>query len=440
MLCPRVLQSALCAAVLLAFACLAQDVTPAKQLSLAEAKKIARRDFPGIAASAARIDAALATIREAHAAYYPVVSVSTAATHYQDVASSDGGGDGYQSYALNGTLSYLVYDGFARKFRVLAAKAGAEATKEAHREAQRLLLQAVSAAYYDCLLGRETMLVARKDADFNQELSKETEKRFAAGAAARSDVLNFLIRTTAAESQYVQAAYEYKIARIVLARLLGLPRETSPDTLDPMPLPALQDKLKVPALEDELNYALAHRPDYLQTEQDVNQLKATLAATKADFLPTVGVGAGYGWSRQDNPRFNDSRDATSYVGIQLTWDVFTGGSTKAQVARQEANIRSLQHSLTLARQGIVAELRQLIESAAVAKKQVELQTRIQTMTEEARKLVRNEYLAGRASLTRLNEAQTDLVKAEGNLVKARIRYWKILEDIAAASAKILIEQ
>jgi outer membrane protein TolC len=366
--------------------------------------------------------------------------VSTSATHYQDVPSTDGGGDGHQSYALNGTLSYLVYDGFARKFRVLAAQAGAEATREAHREGQRLLLQAVSSAYYDCLLGRETMLVARKDADFNQALSEETQKRFDAGAAARSDVLNFLIRTTAAESQYVQAAYEYKIARIVLAQLMGLPRGTSPDTLAPMPLPPAQDTLKIPVLEDELNYALAHRPDYLGTEQNVSQLKATLAATKADFLPTVGVGAGYGWSRQGNPRFNDSRDASSYVGIQLTWDAFTGGSTKAQVARQEANIRSLQHSLTLARQAIVSELRQLIESAAVAKKQVELQTRIQTMTEEARKLVRNEYLAGRASLTRLNEAQTDLVKAEGNLVKARIRYWKILEDIAAASAKILIER
>ncbi|MBT7165579.1 MAG: hypothetical protein HN904_22570, partial [Victivallales bacterium] len=56
----------------------------------------------------------------------------------------------------------------------------------------------------------------------------------------------------------------------------------------------------------------------------------------------------------------------------------------------------------------------------------------------ARKLVRNEYVAGRASLTRLNEAQTDLVRAAGDLVKARIRYWQILEDVAAASAKILI--
>lgn len=409
-------------------------------LSLAEAKRIARRDHPSIAASQARIDAALATIREATAAYYPVVSVSTSALRTEASPASTGAADRYNSYALNGTLSYLVFDGFSRRFRLLAAKAGAEASREAQRETQRILLQAVASAYYDCLLGRETMLVAKRDMEFNQELTEETRKRFSAGAAARSDVLNFEIRTATAQSQYVQAAYGYQIARIVLAQLMGLPRETSPDQLDPVPLPDPQGELPLPALDGELDYALAHRPDYLEIDQQIEQLKANLGAIRGGFLPTVGVQGGYGWSRNDNPRFNDDRDAAAYVGVELTWDLYTGGSTQAQVARQQADIRAAQQGLALTRQGIVAELRQLVEAAQNAKTQVELQTRIAAMTEEARTLVRSEYLAGRASLTRLNEAQTDLVRAAGSLATARIRYWKIREDIAAASAKILIEQ
>lgn len=409
-------------------------------LSLDQAKRIARRDHPSIAASQARVDAALATIREATAAYYPQVSVSASALHTQDSPVSSGAPERYESYALNGTLSYLVFDGFARKFRVLSAKAGAEASREAQRDAERLLLQAVGSAYYTCLLGRETMRVAKRDADFNRALSEETGKRFAAGTASRSDVLNFEIRTANAESQYVQAAQSYEIARIVLAQLMGLPRETSPERLDPMPLPDPQGELTIPVLDHELDYALDHRPDYRELNQQVEQLKANLAATRGSYLPTVGIEGGYGWSRDDNPRFHDDRDASSYVGIQLTWDLYTGGSTQAQVARQQADIRAVQQGLALSRQAILAELRQLVEMAKTAKTQVELQTKIATMTDEARTLVHDEYRAGRATLTRLNEAQTDLVRAEGSLATARIRYWQVLEDIAAASAKNLIER
>jgi outer membrane protein TolC len=441
MLRPRCPQAFLCTLVFAAMACMAQPAAELPNpLTLADAKRIARAGYPGIAASAARIDAAMATIRETRSAYQPTVTLSASATRNQDVSSLQGGGSGYNSYALGGSASYLVFDGFARRFRVLAAEAGAEATQEAHREAQRILLQAVAAAYHNCLLGREAMRVAKKDAEFNQELTAETRKRLEVGTATRSDVLNFEIRATTAESSYVQAAFDHKVAQIVLAQLMGLPQERKPEDLQPAALPEEEGKLEIPALDGELEYALVHRPDHVQIERQVEQLEAGLKATRGDFLPTVGVGAGYGWSRADDARFNDSRDADSYVGAQLTWDLYSGGKTKAQMARQRAEIRSLRQNLALSRQAIMAELRQLVESAQVAKKQVELQTRIQAMTAEARRLVRGEYLAGRASLTRLNEAQTDLVRAEGALLRARILFWQALEDISAASGKILQAQ
>lgn len=407
-------------------------------LTLEAAKRIARQGNPSIAASEARIEAAMAVLREAAAAYYPTASVSASAVHTQS-RPAGAGRERTETYGLEGSLGYLVFDGFARKFRTLAAEAGAEASREAEREARRLLLRAVAAAYYDCLLGREAMRVAERDAEFNRELSAETRKRFEAGAAARSDVLNFEIRTVAAESQQVQAAFEYQVARIVLAQLMGLPRETAPDQIDPLPLPEGRDERPLPTLAEELDHALRQRPDHREIEERIAQLEAGRGAARSGHLPRIGVQGGYGWTREGNPRFNDGRDDAAFVGAQLVWDFDIGGGTRAQVARYQAEIRAAQQGLALSRQAIMAELRQLVEAARVAQTQVELQTRIEAMTEEARRLVRNEYLAGRASLTRLNEAQTDLVRAAGNLARARIRYWKILEDIAAASARNLAE-
>jgi outer membrane protein TolC len=281
------------------------------------------------------------------------------------------------------------------------------------------------------------MRIARQDADFNQTLTEETQKRFDAGAAARSDVLNFQIRMAQAESRYLASANDYTNANIVLAALLGipsaqLPADMTPATVDDDPL-----QVPLPVLDDEVAYALDHRPDYIRIDRTIARLQAGAEAVRGDYWPEIGLEAAYGWSRLDNPRFNDSRDASSYIGVSATWDIFTGGSTAAAYSAAKAQVREnrrLQESL---HNDIVAEIARQIENTKLAKQQVELQRRIHKMTSEARELVRNEYAAGRTSLTRLNEAQTDLIRAAGNLAVATIRYWQIRETLASASGQIL---
>ena len=301
---------------------------------------------------------------------------------------------------------------------------------------QRLLLQGVALSYYDALLAREGMTIARRDRDFNRELSAETKKRFEAGTVSRGDVLNFDIRVAQADSSYLAAESDLFRARVALAELLGIPAASLPQGLEQAPLPGVLS-VPLPDLETELEYALANRPDYRQLLESRRRVEAERRAVRGDYLPRLSVGADYGWSRLSNPRFQDDQDASSSIGIAATWELFSGGSTRAFEARLHAQAREISQTIASLTHSIAAELRQRLDAIRVAREQVTLQQHIRDLTLETRDLVRSEYMAGHAGLTRLNEAQTDLVRAEGLLAQATIRHEQATELLAGASGRNL---
>ena len=410
-------------------------------LSLPEAKRVALLDNPGLRAAATRVRAAAAVLGRARAAYSPTLSVGGEARYTRDTPSAGfgGGRDPYESYSLSVRASWLVFDGFVRKFGVLAAQAGREETEAAVAEAQRLLLNGVSQAYHGALLAQESMLISRQDAGFNRQLTEETQKRFDAGAAARSEVLNFQIRTAQADSSFLAAERQSKVMRIVLAELLGIGTADLPAGLALEPIPADVAETETPTLVVELQHALEHRPDLIELELSVQRLRARLGASKGAYWPQLAVEGVYGETRDDDLRFNDDRDAFSYVGLSATWELFSGGRRKHGVREAWSSLDGARQELEARRLAVVSDLRQQIETLRVARSELTLQESIHRMTEETRGLVRNEYLAGRSSLTRLNEAQTDLVRARGSLALARIRFRQAGEDVASTSGRDLVE-
>jgi outer membrane protein TolC len=281
------------------------------------------------------------------------------------------------------------------------------------------------------------MRIARSDADFNRELTQETQRRFEVGTASRSDVLNFRIRTYQAEDNVLASELRYRNAKAALAELLGLRGAALPDNVRLEGPREEQLTAAVPSAEEALQFALTHRPDIRRVARALDQLQAQLSAEKGSYWPSVSLQASYGETRQDNMRFNDDRDGLAFAGAVLSWDLFTGGSTYYACRRLEAQIDAQRQELIRVKIEVAAELRQQVDTVVIAMRQVELQDSIYEMTKEARDLVRDEYSAGKTSLTRLNEAQTDLTRASGRLAAARIRLLEARENAAAASGRNL---
>lgn len=408
----------------------AQDAPVPENLSLAEAKRIALAGNPGVKALLARVQAAEAVVGQARSALAPQVNATAGASWLHDVSMPNGGGDDVPYYQLGVSAQWLLFDGFATQFRVEAAKAGTEANLATWQDGQRLLARGVAVSFLNCLLATEAGRVSERDAQFNNELLAEARKRLEAGNGPRVDVLNFSVRVRTAQNNLLGTRREVRAARQTLAALLGLAGGDLPATtvLTAPDLPSAT----LPDADAALQEALSLRPDLLRYQHAIAQLEAGIAATRADYQPRLAAQAAYSLDRIDNPRFHNDRDANSSIGLALTWNLFDGRLKHYSIAENQALLLATSESRNQLRVEIAAEVRRALDSAATAAEQYANQAEITDMSREIRDIVRKEYVSGLSPLTRLNEAQTDLVRAESNLAQSGIRHRQALEDLAAA--------
>ena len=79
-------------------------------------------------------------------------------------------------------------------------------------------------------------------------------------------------------------------------------------------------------------------------------------------------------------------------------------------------------------------MRKAIIDLTDAQVQIRLRRESLATARENRRIVQAAYVAGKETLTRLNEAQRDFIEAEANLALARIRLRKAWSDLYAAAA------
>lgn len=413
---------------------------PAASLSLDEAKALALRDHPSLEAMRQRVSAAAATVRIARSAYWPTLDANASAAHIQKHSYTgmppafSGMIDmtPYTTYGVDLTAGWLLFDGFRRDFDLLAAQHGEEASRDALADAQRLLLQAVSATYCHALLARETMRIAQEDEEFSGALLTDTRNRFNAGAAPKSEVLSFENRRDQAASQRVEAAKSWRIARVALAELLALPAgEVAEGTAFALPTntPAAQ------TAEDALAYAMGHRPDLQAAEAQAAAAEAQRRSADAAWWPRISAVAQGGLARDDDVRFEMDRNQNLMVGVQATWNFFGGGRDTAAREAAEANARAAAQGKSALALKVGSEVRQNLAALAASHEQLAIRARVLDRARQIRDLVRQEYVGGTAGITRMNEVQNESVRADAGLVIARIDTLLSQENLDAVTGK-----
>ena len=82
---------------------------------------------------------------------------------------------------------------------------------------------------------------------------------------------------------------------------------------------------------------------------------------------------------------------------------------------------------------VIVDVRTAYDNYVTTVKQTKLYQKTYELTKETRDLVEEEYKAGSAELTRMNEAQRDLVNAESNYVASVVRMANAKAQLAAAA-------
>ena len=355
------------------------EVLPADVLTLEQARALAVRGNPDVHAAQARLEAAAARVQQANSYFLPSLTASfnssrtfltpasrnrvntalqpfstlpTDVTNTNDLAVTTllnafrgtlfgnpditGSSHAFSEHATALTATWTVFDSFAREARLLAARYAERASEYALDDVQRLLRRAVDTAYFQVQLAQEQERIAQADEVFSREQFELTERLHEAGRATKADVNNFKVRLLDAQAQVSAARNAREAGRVALAELMGLAGTILPETLALSALEAeAETELTVPDSEPWIERALEARPDLLRLDQIVTSLHEEARVSRALYGPSVVVSGSWGYDRVSTIRYEDD-DQSSAVGVELRWDLYTGGRRTALVREAEA--------------------------------------------------------------------------------------------------------
>lgn len=414
---------------------------PEGSLTLAEARRIALENNPGVTRALKNIEAAQAVLQQARSLWYPQVAANGGYNRMDvdmqpDWAPQVRYEDSFNDVTAGIQAKWLLFDGFARRANILSSKHGVEQSEQVHAETQRLLLDAVTAAYAQAQLALETMAIAAQDLSFNRMLEDDSRKRYEAGTIPEAELLNFSVRALQAETGFMKAGRNHKIACTVLAQLMAMPGTALPPEMQPARSADIGEE-RLPEYETEVEYALKHRPDLLALDAARRALQQQVRTQKAAYSPQVAVVAGLDYEQRNDMATKDIYNRDSYVGLTASWDLFTGGRRPAQVREAAAQLAALDETYTETILDIQSGIHQALETARVAFETYQRNQQAYSLTIRIRESVEKSYKAGAASLTRLNEAQTDLTRSAGAAALSRIEYFQARERLAVETGRIL---
>ena len=397
-------------------------------LHLADALRSAAAHQPSLRRAQAQTAAARARSRQADAPLYPQLSASAS---YQratrngggsDLAGSPGlaglnvsqGGNDFDTFnrfnfGLNATQ--LIWDFGRTSKRASAADQSLEAQRASESTASQQAAQAVRAAFFSAR-GAKALLAVSEDSLLNIERHLAQIQAFVqAGARAEIDLLQLRTDRANARVDLISAQNSYASAKAQLNAAMGVTSDADYDVADDaMPAIAGEDGPLAPLYQR----ALHDRPELRVLARELRAQELTIDATRGGYWPSLSVGTGVSeaGSALDNMAWNWNAGAT------LSWQLYQGGLTVAQVDEARAQLNSLNAEVEAQRQQIRLEVEQARLALRAAVATIAASDEAVSAATERLRQAEARYAAGVGSALELSDAQLALSNARAQRVRA----------------------
>jgi outer membrane protein len=376
----------------------------------------------------AQTAAAKARARQADAPLYPQVSASAA---YQRATRNGGGSDFAGSGALAGlninqggsdfdtynrfnfgiNATQLIWDFNRTSGRADAAEQSVEAQRASEQAAAQQSQQAVRAAFFSARAAKTLLAVAEETLANVEKHLAQIQAFVQAGARAEIDLLQLRTDRANAQVDLISAQNSYASAKAQLNAAMGVTSAADYDVADES-MPAIEGEAG--PLEPLYQRALRDRPELRVLARQLRAQELTIDATRGGYWPSLSVGTGLteAGSALDNMAWNWNAGAT------LSWQLYQGGQTSAQVDEASAQLNSLQADTEALRQQIRLEVEQARLALRAAQATIAASDEGVAAAVERLRQAEARYAAGAGSALELSDAQLALSNARAQRVRA----------------------
>lgn len=314
-------------------------------LDLQRCLAIAFSGHPAIQAASGTLRAGDSRIGQARSGYYPQLNGSAGYSRTDPTTSA---GQAYDSYSSSLSLSQNLYDFGKTSTQVKIQELNRDSSRSDLENVRTQVSFGVKQAYFGLLrAGRNRDLSREMVGQFQQHLD-QAKAFFEVGTKPKFDVTKAEVDLSNAKLTLIKAENAFRLARVALNNAMGLPE---------VPDYEIADQFSSPRVEIDLNEILRkaydRRPDLAAIAVKRRSLEQGIELARKGYYPSVTGSAGYGWGGGSFPL-----DQGWSIGAQLNVPIFSGFSTKYQVAEAQANLEVLASNEALLRQTIDQEVKQ----------------------------------------------------------------------------------
>lgn len=409
-------------------------------VTLQQALEIAGSNNRDLQAAQLTVERSRAFVREALAAEYPQLNLSTGYTNRGNYVLSNEPDSQFprdnNTNNISGTLS-LDYNLFTFGLRPARIRAAEEQLRFDQLDFERIseeLRLSVSTDYYNLQQADESVRIERSAVTNAQASLRDAQALEQAGVGTRFDVLQAQVQLAQAQQRLTEALNQQRIRRRQLATRLGIADEpVNLATADPVEIAGLWNL----ALEESIVRAFQNRAELEQQLAQRNASQQRRRAALAQRRPQVSVSANYNTNYSlDNTAtgFNDNEDFTDTytLGANLRLNLYDGGAARARARQEEANIAIAETNFANRRNQIRFEVEQAYSTLQSSLENIQTATVALEQAREALRLARLRFQAGVGTQTEVINAEDDLTQAEGDRVSAILDYNRALVQIQRA--------
>lgn len=300
---------------------------------------------------------------------------------------------------------------------IRAAKVGLTTAEDQLRIFRQAAYRDVSASFYDILLAKTLNNIAIQNLEQKNRHYDEAQKKFSAGVATDYDVLAGKVDAENARPAVIRTENLIRIAQERFRFLLGI-GEQEVDARGNLET-VITD---YPKYEDALAIAWKKRPELSDLRHRVEIGKELIEIANAGDKPRLDFKGGFGWSSLDMGADFQAEGPNWSAGLFVTFPVFDGLRTRGKVAAAKSDLSTLKIEEAKLRDSISVQVRDACNAVKEAGEIVKALSGTVAQAERLLFMSEKGYEYGVKTRLDVDDAQTNLIQAKGNLSRAKRDY------------------
>lgn len=292
--------------------------------------------------------------------------------------------------------------------RFRAARTAERAAQLNYQDTLDVITLIVGSAYLRVIEATSRIGAAEAQVRNAQALYNQALDQFQAGTSPKIDVTRSGVQLHTEQYNLSIERNNFAIAKLNLARAIGLPLGQAFEVADPIPYADLNPQ----TVELALNAAYTSRTDFRSALESLKSAQRQLSAVRGERYPVLAVNGDYG---VQGPNFGQLHGAFTFqAGVSVP--IFTGGRIKGDLTEAEAALRQRKAEAENLRGQVDYDVRTAFLNLQAAKEQVTVASQNIDLANENLARSQERFSAGVTDSVEVVQAQQSLASANDQYI------------------------